>query len=87
MFKRQVEASFERPTSISEEKVMKVRDISTKSKLNNISFDLSKGEILGFFGLMGAGRTELAKALFGYDKISSGEIEIGNKNYKKFKCY
>ena len=33
---------------------------------------------------MGAGRTELAKALFGYDQISSGEIEIGNKNYKKF---
>ena len=84
MVGRKVEASFERPPSISEEKVMKVKSISTKSKLNNISFDLSKGEILGFFGLMGAGRTELAKALFGYDQISSGEIEIGNKNYKKF---
>ena len=84
MVGRKVEASFERPTSISEEKVMKVKGISTKAKLNNISFDLSKGEILGFFGLMGAGRTELAKALFGYDQISSGQIELANKNYKKF---
>lgn len=84
MVGRKVETSFERPTSISEEKVMKVKGISTKAKLNNISFDLSKGEILGFFGLMGAGRTELAKALFGYDQISSGQIELGNKNYKKF---
>ena len=84
MVGRKVETSFERPTSISEEKVMKVKGISTKAKLNNISFDLSKGEILGFFGLMGAGRTELAKALFGYDQISSGQIELANKNYKKF---
>ena len=46
MVGRKVEASFERPASISEEKVMKVKSISTKSKLNNISFDLTKEKIL-----------------------------------------
>ena len=46
---------------------MNVDNLSTKSKLTNISFKLHKGEILDFFGLMGAGRTELAKAIFGYD--------------------
>ena len=84
MVGRKIEAFFERPDSIVKNTVMSVKNISTNSKLKNISFDLSKGEILGFFGLMGAGRTELAKALFGYDKISAGEIEINNNVYKNF---
>jgi len=84
MVGRKVEAAFERPESITKNIVMSVKNISTKSKLKNISFDLSKGEILGFFGLMGAGRTELAKAIFGYDQISAGEVEINKNVYKKF---
>jgi ribose transport system ATP-binding protein len=84
MVGRKVEATFERPKSIDKNIVMRVKNISTKSKLKNISFELSKGEILGFFGLMGAGRTELAKAIFGYDQISAGEIEINKNIYKKF---
>ena len=48
-------------------------------KLRNIKFSLRKGEILGFAGLIGAGRTELARAIFGIDKISSGEIFIKGK--------
>jgi len=84
MVGRKVEAAFERPKSIAKNIIMSVKNISTKSKLKNISFDLSRGEILGFFGLMGAGRTELAKAIFGYDKISSGEIEINKNFYKNF---
>ena len=63
---------------------MSVNNLSTKKKLSNISFKLHKGEILGFFGLMGAGRTELAKAMFGYDKILSGEVNIEDRVYKKF---
>jgi ABC-type sugar transport system ATPase subunit len=46
------------------------------SKIKDISFSLRKGEILGFSGLIGAGRTEVAKAIFGIDKIQSGEISI-----------
>ena len=44
--------------------------------VQNVSFELHKGEILGFSGLMGAGRTETARALFGADPKESGKIYI-----------
>jgi ribose transport system ATP-binding protein len=49
------------------------------SKLNDISFSVRKGEILGLAGLVGAGRTEVARAIFGADKFDSGEILIHGK--------
>ncbi len=55
---------------------MKVEDFSRKGYFENISFDLRKGEILTFFGLVGAGRTEMARALFGMDPATGGQIEI-----------
>lgn len=62
------------------EKVLEVRNLNRGSELKEISFHLNKGEILGFAGLMGAGRTEVARAIFGADPIDSGEILIhGNK--------
>jgi len=85
MVGRTVNATFERPKDIlSAKTVMKVEKISSKNKIKNVSFDLHEGEILGFFGLMGAGRTELAKAVFGYDKITEGQIEVNNNIYKSF---
>lgn len=62
----------------SDEIVMQVKGFTNK-KLKNVSFDLSRGEILGFSGLVGAGRTELARAIFGLDKISSGELYLDGK--------
>ena len=47
--------------------------------VQDVSFELHKGEILGFSGLMGAGRTETARALFGADPIDSGDIYINGK--------
>jgi len=55
--------------------VLKVENLSSKD-VKGISFELQKGEILGFAGLMGAGRTEAARLLFGADKKWSGEIFI-----------
>lgn len=55
------------------ETVLKVKGLNT-TLIRNISFTLRKGEILGFAGLVGAGRTEVARALFGADPILSGEI-------------
>lgn len=57
-------------------------------KLHNISFNLKKGEILGISGLVGAGRTELAKAIYGIDQLNKGTLyldskKINNKNPKK----
>lgn len=55
---------------------LEVRNASRGRELKNISFSLKKGEILGFAGLMGAGRTELARAIFGAEPIDSGEILV-----------
>ncbi len=61
------------------ENVLEVRNLSRGNTLKNIHFALKKGEILGFAGLMGAGRTEVARAIFGADAIDSGEIFIHGK--------
>ena len=54
--------------------VLNIKNIQS-NKLKDISFDLRKGEILGFSGLMGSGRTEVARAIFGADKVTTLEIE------------
>ncbi|WP_336785215.1 sugar ABC transporter ATP-binding protein [Paenibacillus sp. MMO-177] len=58
------------------ETVLEVKGLSRKGALDNISFKLRKGEIIGFAGLIGAGRTEVARAIFGADPIDSGEITV-----------
>ena len=55
--------------------VLRVEGLSTKKLLRDVSFDLHEGEILGFAGLMGAGRTEVARALVGADP-STGTVEV-----------
>lgn len=55
---------------------LKIENLHVKDKLKDISFELHEGEILGIAGLMGAGRTELAKSLFGVENIESGKIWI-----------
>lgn len=56
--------------------VLEVEDVSVKNRLHDISFKLRKGEVLGIAGLMGAGRTRLAKTLFGAEKIEKGRIVV-----------
>ena len=58
------------------ETVLEVKDLCLTNKVNNASFQLKKGEILGFYGLVGSGRTELAKVLIGEDHPESGEILV-----------
>lgn len=59
--------------------VLEVRGLARKGVLNDITFTLNRGEILGFAGLMGAGRTELARAIFGADPIDAGSIKLNGK--------
>lgn len=61
------------------EPILKVKGL-TNSYLKDCSFELHKGEILGFAGLVGAGRTELARAIFGADPVESGSIELYGKH-------
>jgi ribose transport system ATP-binding protein len=65
--------------SDSGEVVLEVKGLNRGKTLKNIHFQLRKGEILGFAGLVGAGRTEVARAVFGADPIDSGEIYIRGK--------
>ena len=59
--------------------VLEVRNLTSGKTVRNVSFQLRRGEILGFSGLMGAGRTEVARAIFGADPYDSGEIYVNGK--------
>jgi len=62
----------------SEDKILEVKNVSNH-KLNNISFNVRKGEIAGFYGLVGAGKTELARAIYGADEYRGEIIFKGRK--------
>lgn len=63
----------------SNEIALQVENLSTKSLLKNINLHVKKGEIVGLAGLVGSGRTEIARCLFGIDKTTSGRIIKDNK--------
>lgn len=64
-----------RQVEISDE-ILRVEDLSDGNKIRNISFSLKRGEVLGFAGLVGSGRTETMRMIFGVDKKSTGKIYI-----------
>lgn len=64
------------------EVVLEVKNLNRGKTIKDVSFQLHKGEILGFAGLMGAGRTEVARAIFGADRLDSGQIFIKGKEVK-----
>ncbi len=80
MVGRKIEAMFPPKVNVpSMEKILEVRNIVRKGILHDISFDLYRGEILGIAGLMGAGRSELGRAIFGADPINSGEVIMNGR--------
>ncbi|PKM51661.1 MAG: D-xylose ABC transporter ATP-binding protein [Firmicutes bacterium HGW-Firmicutes-7] len=70
----------ERPHCVGET-LLEVRSLNT-NKLHDISFELKKGEILGLVGLVGAGRTEIVRAIFGADKVKGQQLFIDGKLVK-----
>ncbi len=73
------ESAPEIPENPSQDIVLEVKDLSRDTELKDINFKLKKGEILGFAGLVGAGRTEVARAIFGADPFESGDVFLNNK--------
>ncbi len=71
-------ASGAEPVGVRDDRevVLKVSGLSTRALLKDVSFELRSGEILGFAGLMGAGRTEVARAIVGADRTTSGTVEL-----------
>jgi len=65
--------------NVKEEKVLEVSNLFKKGKSENISFHLRKGEILGFYGLVGSGRTETARIIIGLEKKESGDIYLNGE--------
>ncbi len=63
------------------DKKLIVRQLNVPGKLKDIDFSVRQGEVLGLFGQMGSGRTELLRSIFGLEKIESGEILIDEKTY------
>lgn len=61
--------------------ILSVKNLNRPGVLHDISFELHKGEILGFAGLVGAGRTEVARAIMGADKGATGEITLKGEPY------
>lgn len=67
---------------VFDENLLEVKNLRSGKLVNNISFKLKKGEILGVTGLIGSGKTELANSIFGLRKIDSGEIILKGKRVK-----
>ena len=64
------------------EVILKVKNLNKAGKFSDINFEVHAGEVLGIAGLMGAGRTEIARAIYGLDNFDSGEIRIKGKKLK-----
>lgn len=73
------EATPEVPENPSQEVVLEARRLNRSRVIKDVSFNLKRGEILGFAGLVGAGRTEVARAIFGADPVDSGEVYVQGK--------
>lgn len=69
------------PAEISDV-MLDVRDLTRKGVFEDITFSVRKGEVVGFFGLVGAGRSEIMRAIFGVDKYNSGEVRIDGKKLR-----
>jgi ABC-type sugar transport system ATPase subunit len=80
MIGRNVEAYF--PSHIAGtrgERRLRVSNLSSPGRFENVSFDVAAGEIVGFAGLVGSGRSEIAQAIFGLDKSARGNVEVGGE--------
>ena len=82
MVGRQVAATYSRESHVPGAPLLEATNLSVKGKLHNVSITLRAGEITGMAGLIGAGRTELCRALFGVDPIESGTIRIAGQPVK-----
>nr|WP_167351579.1 sugar ABC transporter ATP-binding protein [Clostridium ragsdalei] len=79
MVGREIKEKFPKVKVDLGEEILRVKGLTKKGVFENINFSLRSGEILGFSGLMGAGRTEVMRAIFGIDSFDSGEIYLKGK--------
>jgi len=79
MVGRKLEKNFPKEEIEIGNTILEVKNLTNKGNFNEVSFHVREGEIVGFAGLMGAGRTEIMRSLFGLDEYQSGEIIINGE--------
>ena len=82
MVGRDIEDQFPRRKPELGDVLLEVKNLSQKGVLEDISFELHAGEVVGIAGIVGAGRTELAEAIFGSEPADSGEVKIGGESLR-----
>ncbi|MCJ7788806.1 MAG: sugar ABC transporter ATP-binding protein [Candidatus Atribacteria bacterium] len=82
MIGREIKDQFPRTYNKPNEELLRVEKLTRKGLFKNISFNVRSGEIVGFAGLIGSGRTEVMNAIFGSDKIDSGRVFIEGREIK-----
>lgn len=70
---------YPKQNNATDEVVLEARGLSTKAGVNDVSFSLHRGEVLGLGGVLGSGRTEIARALFGTDELTAGQMVLHGK--------
>ena len=76
MVGREVSSAYPRRDTVPGEEILRVENLCRKDRRQNVSFSLRKGEVLGIAGLVGAGRTEIMRGLFGVDYITSCDVYV-----------
>ena len=79
MVGRELSQIFPRKNRPSDDIIFEVKGLTVPGIIENVSFGLRKGEILGFGGLVGAGRTEVSEAIMGLRPVSRGEVMVKNR--------
>ncbi len=82
MIGRSLENLYQKAPAQLGETVLEVNGLTRDGVFRDISFSVRKGEILGFFGLVGAGRSEIMRAIFGVDRYNSGEVIVEGKKLR-----
>ncbi len=77
MIGRQIDQLYPRSARAPGETVLELKDLAGFNKLEDAKLSLRRGEVLGIAGLVGSGRTDLIRAIFGLDRVKSGEIRVG----------
>ena len=82
MVGREVSSAYPKRAAKIGEEILRVENLCRKDRKQNVNFNLHRGEVLGIAGLVGAGRTEIMRAIFGIDYISSLDVYVGGKKVK-----
>jgi ribose transport system ATP-binding protein len=83
MFGQVIQKQRPEDLAASDEKILEVKNLSQKHKFENVNFALYKGEVLGIAGMLGSGRTELLRAIFGAEEFDTGQIIINGASFSR----